>query len=146
VWLEPLAYGAYAILLLIILCWPVVRAAQSSSGSASLVVDADRRVYYGLILAAIIGLSVPKVWLGIIEPVTSFTADRKTIGTQIVAASALTLIGYVGGLLLAVGNAWLAWRHRDWTSRLWSLVVLLSFGVLSWVAWLYNLLSFSTGF
>ena len=75
----------------------------------------------------------------------TFTADE-TIDIHIIAASLLTLIAFVGGLMLALVNAWLAWNRRGWASRLWSLILVLSFTVLFWIAWQFQLLSFRTNF
>lgn len=97
-------------------------------------------------LAALAGLVVPFLWLNTITPIMTFTADEGTIDIQIIAASLLTLIAFVGGVILALVNASLAWKLRGWASRLWSVIIVLSFGILAWIAWQFQLLSFSTDF
>ena len=145
-WLEPLARGAFLLLLLTVAAWPVGAALRRYSGRPSLLPATDRRVYIGLGLASLAGLIVPSLWQDTIEPIMTFTADPQTIDLRIISMSLLTAFAYAGGLLLALVNARLAWRNRGWASRLWSLALMLSFSILVWIAWLAKLLSFSTDF
>ena len=145
-WLKPFSQGALAILFLTIAAWPAGVAMRRFVGVPALLPARDRSVYLTLRLAALVGLIVPSLWLWTIGPIMTFTADADTIDMQIIAISLLTLIAYVGGLLLSLGNAWYAWKHRGPASRLWSLALVWSFALLVWIAWVFKLLSFSTDF
>lgn len=145
-WLKPLSQGAFVILLLTIAAWPVTSAMRRFAGIPKPLPTADQRVYLPLRLAALVGIVVPTLWIQTITPVMTFTANSKTIDFQIIIVSLLTLVAYVGGLLIALLNAWFAWKSRGWASRLWSVVLILSFAVLAWIAWIFKLLSFSTEF
>jgi Na+/phosphate symporter len=114
-------------------------------GKPVLLPAAERRVYLGLGLAGLLALVVPSIWSATIMPVMTFTAAGD-IDFQIIMASLLTLLGYGGGLILALINGWIAWRRRGWLSRMWSLALIISFGILFWIAWQFKLLSFSTDF
>ena len=145
-WLKPLSFGAWIVLLLTIAAWPANAALRRYCGRPALLHAVDRRVYFGLSVTALAGLVVPFVWLTTIGPIMTFTADEGTIDIQIIAASLLTLMAFVGGLVLALANAWLAWRHPGWAARLGSLIVVLSFSLLVGISWQFKLLSFSTHF
>ncbi|KKC25571.1 hypothetical protein WP12_13425 [Sphingomonas sp. SRS2] len=145
-WLGPLSQGAFAVLLLMIVALPAIGVGRRYFGIPAVLAATDRRVYFCLWLAALAGVIVPTIWLRIIEPVMTFTADPDTIDIQVIATSTLTLAAYAGGVLLASVNGWLAFKNRGLVSRLWSLLLIFSFGTLFWISWVFKLLSFQTDF
>jgi hypothetical protein len=56
---------------------------------------------------------------------------------------ALTLLGWVGGLLVALYSLSVVWRGpSSWFGKLWSAVLVLSILPLLWTAWVFHLLGF----
>jgi hypothetical protein len=46
---------------------------------------------------------------------------------------------------VVLGNAWLTFRgRRPWTTRLWSVVLVLALGVVAWVGVAFHLIGFTT--
>jgi len=145
-WLKPAAQIAFLILLLALARWPARAVMRLRFGLAVARLAAPLGIDLGLTFCALVGVIVPSIWLRTIAPIMTFTADPKTIDLQVISASLLTLIGYAGGLLLALVNGWFAWKNGTWVSRLWAVLLILSFGVALWIAWIFKLLSFSTSF
>lgn len=144
--LKPLSQIAFAILLLTLVTTPIQAAVRwRDSGLASIPV-LHRGMLVSLWLAALAGVIVPSLWVSMIQPVMTFTADDQTIDAQILGTSLVTLFAYVGGVLLALALSWFAWPKSDWFNRLWNVAIAASFGVCAYIAWAYNLISFNTGF
>jgi CubicO group peptidase (beta-lactamase class C family) len=145
-WLGPLSRAAFLVLLATIVGWPARFVMRRYAGKAVVLPPVDRRMGMGLWLCALAGVFVPTIWQRTISPVMTFTANPRTIDIRIISASACTLVAYGGGLVLAFASAWIAWKHRGWCSKLWSLMLIMSFSTMAWIAWLFNLMNFSINF
>ena len=142
-WLQPLGQAALAMLLVVVVAFPAGAVVRRYKGASTPARQEWR--WTGIWLAALTGLLVPQLWMEIIAPVMSFTADSKTIGFQVVAASALTLLAYGGGLVLVLTTLGSFPKDR-WRARLSYIALVASFAVLFWIAWVSRLVSFRTDF
>jgi hypothetical protein len=60
---------------------------------------------------------------------------------------ALVLLSWIGGLIAAIYNLYaVLTRPSTWFAKLWSLLLVLAFAVLTYVAITHNLVNFSTDF
>jgi hypothetical protein len=58
---------------------------------------------------------------------------------------ALSLLAYVGGALVLLWAAVIAWTGtRRWPGKIWTSVLAVSAVVLLWTAWVYHLTSFTS--
>nr|WP_303794383.1 serine hydrolase domain-containing protein [Sandarakinorhabdus limnophila] len=59
----------------------------------------------------------------------------------------LTLVAFVGGLVVALWNAWLVWtKGGGWFARLWSLLLVVAFAAFLWTFHAYAMINFSTDY
>ncbi len=143
-WLLPADMVAVAALALTLLFWPVAAIVRwrykASFPLEGVRAQSHRYVRFAVLLAfaAAIGWSYLVVWLlggGILQ------AEKADIWVHLVQA--LTLAGFVGGLLVALYNVWVVWGGpSSWFGKLWSVILVLSMLALLWTAWAFHLLGF----
>lgn len=143
-WLVPAVMAALAALALTLLFWPVSVIVRTRYGK-SFPLEGRRAQSHRLVrgaalvaFAAAIGWVWAVAWLlggGLLH-----AAD---IDGMIHLIQALTLLGFIGGLLVALYNAWVVWTGgASWFGKLWSIVLVLALLVLLWTAWCFHLLGF----
>ncbi len=147
-WLFPALGIGLGALALTFLLWPVAALVRRHYG-APLAVEGPERVAYrcvrifsGLILAVLIGWAVTiTTMMKNIEKLTS-VMDPWLWLLQIAG-----LVVFVGGLAVMVWNAWLVWRgKRRWTSKLWSVVLVLGAAIVLWAAFAFRLLALTVSY
>jgi CubicO group peptidase (beta-lactamase class C family) len=144
-WMRPAIYAALAALLLTALLWPIAAIVRRRFAAPLALAGRPLWVHRGVRIAALLGVLVPVGWMLTVQSVTSEGASA--VDAKLLGMAFLTLIAFVGGLLLAGWNVWIAWREkRGWFTKLWSVALLLSFAVLTWFATVFKLLSFTTRF
>jgi CubicO group peptidase (beta-lactamase class C family) len=102
------------------------------------------KVYRLLRFANIAIIAVLAGWAGIVSLLsTNLFAFSPGLDPWILILRLATLVVLVGAAAIAIWNARCAWsERRGWDSRLWSVMLVFSCGVLLWVAIAFNLISF----
>lgn len=140
-----LAWASLALLALVAILWPVTaavrwryRAKYPHSGS--------RALAYRLVrVCAVLGVAAVVVWGFVLQQVSS--TNGVSVGTALHIAQALALLGFVGGLIVALWNLVLTFRASGaWTAKLFAVVVTAAFAYMLYIALAYHLIGFSGQF
>ena len=143
-WLLPADMAAFAALALTLLFWPVSAIVRRRYG-ASFPLEGNRAQSHRFVrlavlaaFAAAVGWCWLVMWLlggGILQ------AAKADVWVHLVQA--LTLVGFIGGLLVALYNVGVVWGGpSSWFGKLWSVILVLSMLALLWTAWCFHLLGF----
>ncbi len=148
--LLPLFGAALALLLLTVLAWPFTAMVRRRYGAAFPLTGARATGYRLSRLAALLALIGIAVVAWPLIQISNGLDGIEALSHQtglILAIEALVLVGWIGGLLAALYNLYaVLTRPSGWFAKLWSLVLVLAFAVLAWVAIAFNLVNFSTNF
>jgi hypothetical protein len=146
-WISPAAYAALAALVLTILLWPVSAMLRRRFAAPAAFVGRSLWARRAVRVAAILSLAAVAGWLLTLNAALSSSGAPSGIGTRLLLMSGLTLLSFGGGLLAALWNAWRVFADkRSRFAKLWSVVLVLAFAVLLWIAAAFKLISFSTYF
>ncbi len=147
-WLNPLAWIAFAILLITALSWPAAAIARRVYGAALPLTGQDRNAYHLVRGFALLALLVPAGWAYAFSAMSaSFANLNGRLDWLIILLQSAGLLGFVGLVVIALWNAWRIWRGKHgWTARIWSLLVALSGAIILWGAVGYGLIGFGLNF
>ncbi|MEO7467599.1 MAG: serine hydrolase domain-containing protein [Sphingobium limneticum] len=142
-WILPLLYASVGILLLTFLHWPVsalirrnYKAPLGLQGR-SLLAYRSVRLGAGLVVALLVA------WFVTVSTLKGTPAfDARLWSLQIGG-----LIVFVGGVMLAGWNLWIATREkRGWFGKLWAVLILLATLLVLYTAWTFGLLSMTVNY
>lgn len=144
-WLMPLDQLGLAAILLTLLLWPVAILVRRRYGK-SFALEGARAVGYRLVRVAGLAMAAGIVGWFMVVQTLSGTATVPSDGF-LHLVQALTVLGFLGGLLAALYNTWAVWTGGGgWFGKLWSAVLVLAFLALAWTGWVFHLISFNVNF
>lgn len=146
--LFPLLFVALTSIFLTVAAWPVAAAVRRRYDVA-LPLDGSAATAYRLIrLAGILIIAVLTGWAWIVSLVsTDLSAFSPRLDRWILLLRVGGLAVFVGAVVVALWNAWLAWTGtRGWGSKVWSVVLVFSCALLLWLAIAFNLIGFSVNY
>jgi CubicO group peptidase (beta-lactamase class C family) len=145
--LLPLLLASLAVLFLTAILWPVRRFVRRKFGATLALERRDLisyrlvRTFAWLILAALIG------WFMLLSSFGELSRAGPGLDLFLYILQAFTFIAFVGGVGVVLWDLWLVWRgKRRWTSKLWSVLLLVATLTVLWVGWSFNLLSFGANY
>lgn len=145
-WLIPALVFALGVVLLTAISWPGGWIARRRYGAALKLEGNARRAYRLVRGFAWLALLVVCGWLAVITMVENFDSHG-SFDWLILLLQVAGTVGFIGLLGLAGWNLWLAFKDkRGWFSKLWAVLLVLGAAVLLWVALVFKLISFGTGF
>jgi hypothetical protein len=148
--LSPLGGAAVAVLLLSVLAWPITALVRRSYGKPFPLSGARAtgyRLSRGTALVTLIGLGGVGYLFATLSKGLGGVETLAGQSGAILAIQAVLAAGLVGGLLASAYNLYAGFTGgAGWFGKLWSLLLLLAFAVLLWIAISYKLISFSTNF
>ena len=145
-WLTPAVYAALLAMLLTVLLWPTAAIVRWRFEAPLKLPKRALWAHRGVRIAALLAVIVPFAWTLTAELVTSY-AGAGSFAFKLGAMYTLTLVAFLGGLALALWNAWTVWAgNRGWFTKTWSIVLVLSFLVMLWLGVVFKLLSFHLEF
>ncbi len=147
-WLLPALSIGLVALSLTFLFWPINALVRRRYQAPLAVQGRDRlvyrlvRVFSGLTLGVLLG------WVLVINAMMKDFGNMSSIMDPWLWLLQISgLVVFVGALAVMVWNAGLAWSgKRRWTSKLWSLILVLSSASLLWMAFAYKLIAFTVNF
>jgi len=143
-WLNPLAWIAFAILLITALSWPAGAIARRVYGTPLHVTGEDRKAYHLVRGFSILSLVTAAGWA---QTLTAMGSNPNNVNggldTQVVMLQVAGLVFFFGSVGIALWNAWRTWKGKaSLTARIWSLLIVLSTAIILWGAISYGLIGF----
>lgn len=145
-WLIPALLFALAVILITALGWPIGWIARKRYGAQFALTGSARTAYRAtrglawLVLLVLIG------WLIVVMGIENFESHGKN-DWLILTLQVVGTLAYFGLLAASVWNLLLAFKDkRGWFSKLWALALVLGAFFLLWVALVFKLVSFGTGY
>ncbi|MEO7206239.1 MAG: serine hydrolase [Steroidobacteraceae bacterium] len=145
-WLVPSVESAFAALLITTLLWPVAAVVRRRNNLKLDLVGRDER---GRVLSRAAAAAVTLVslaWLALFVTISSRTAMLgPSLDPWLFLMHLVSIVGYVGGAIVLIWAAAIAWTgRRRWPGKIWTSVLALSAVVMLWMAWVYHLTSFTS--
>jgi CubicO group peptidase (beta-lactamase class C family) len=145
-WLLPLTNASLAALALTAVLWPVKAIVRRRYAQPPLLTGRDLSAYRWAKFASLATLVVLGGWAATISAMFS---DLSLLGGSmdplILLLQLVSLVVFPGSLLIALWHAARVWGGtRRWPAKLWSIVLVVAFATLLWVAVAFNLVGFGT--
>ncbi|MGH8251041.1 MAG: serine hydrolase domain-containing protein [Steroidobacteraceae bacterium] len=150
-WLMPLTVAAILALLLTTLAWPAQAFARRHYRATFPFTGRDARSYRLIRIAAVATLATLVAWAVLFS---AALADSKVLSPALdgwllflLFLHFVSFVVFVGGTAVAGWHAWVVWAgQRRWTSKVWSVVLLVAALTLLWVAVVFKLINFSVNY
>ena len=147
-WLLPLIYLSLAVLILTALYWPVTWFLRRRYKSDLALTGNSRRAYRAVGTMAWLELLTIGGWTALVLAMFS-SLQLLSAGSDwlLWIAKIAGIIVFVGGVLIAAWNVWLAFKDgRKWTGKVWSVLFLLATLTILYVAVTFHLLVLSANY
>ena len=145
-WLLPAVEISFGALLLTTLLWPVAAIVRRRNNLKLDLMGRDERGRVLSRVAAVAVTAVSLAWLALFLSISSRTAMLgPSLDPLLFLLHLISILGYVGGAILLVWAAVIAWTgKRRWAGKVWTSVLAVSAVVMLWMAWAYHLTSFTS--
>lgn len=148
-WLLPAAGAALAALIGTVLLWPVSAIVRRRFGKPLGFTGQRLKAHRAVRIGAVILLVASAIWTFLLSTMFGPGGMEKMMAMDwlLILVQILSILGFVGGLGLALWNLWAVLKGPSgWFGKLWAVVLVLSFAVLLWFAWNSKLLAIGTNF
>lgn len=145
VWIVPVLCVAIPVLALTLLSWPIGWWNRRRYKSPLALTGTSLKLYRWVRIASGLVLAALATWAFVVVRLFGDldNATAKTDGL-LRFAQFFGLVAFFGGVLVAAWNVMHAWRERrSWPARIWSLLLLVSFVIILYVALSFHLIGFS---
>ncbi len=145
-WLIPALLFALAVILITALGWPIGWIARKRYGAQLALTGPSRTAFRAVRGLAWLVLLVLVGWLIVVMGIENFEGHGKN-DWLILTLQVIGTLAYLGLLAASVWNLLLAFKgRRGWFSKLWAVALVLGAFFLLWVAVVFKLISFGTGY
>ena len=143
-WLMPLLLASLTALLLTVVTWPVAAAVRRRYGVAFPLEGRAARAHRLIRIAALAALVLLGAWVATMLPLMSdLFVSSAPLGPWILTLQILSVIVFVGGAAIALWNVRTTWALPGARyAKMWSVVLVVAFLCLLWVAVVFKLISF----
>ena len=148
-WLIPALIGAAAAIILTILLWPVAWLVRRRFGQPLVLPTRQLAAHRAVRVGGLILLAAVGCWAVVLSRLYGNMGFEKLMGMEgfLLFTQGFTAFAVVGGVVLAAWNMVEIFRGEGgWARKLWSVVLLLSFGMILWVAWFGRLMTLTTNY
>jgi CubicO group peptidase (beta-lactamase class C family) len=146
-WILPLLYASLAVLLITVLLWPT-RALVRRKFKAEF--GLERRelwAYRSSRIAAIAILAVLIGWAVAIQMLFGDLGNEASMNAVLLLLELLSIIVFIGGFLVMLWYAYTAWKRGwRWTGKLWSILLVISAGMVMYVGFVFKLIGLTTNY
>ena len=145
-WLIPALLFGLAVIAITALGWPIGWIARKRYGAQLALTGRARTAYRATRGLAWLVLLVLVGWLVVVTGIENFESHGKN-DWLILTLQVVGTLAYLGLLAASVWNLLLAFKDkRGWFSKLWAVALVLGAFFLLWVALVFKLVSFGTGY
>lgn len=146
--IPALGIAAGAILLTLLL-WPVAAIVRRRFGQPLALPARQLAAHRAVRIGAVLAVAVGGAWAFILSRLSAEMGFQKLMEMEgfLLFTQGFTAFALVGGVALACWNVVETFRGQSgWFRKLWSVVLLLSFALLLWVAWFGRLMTLTTNY
>jgi len=145
-WLLPLVNASLVALALTAILWPVKAIVRRRYAQPPLLTGPDLRAYRWGKIASLVTLAVIGAWM---VAISAMFDDLKLLSGVLdplfLALQVLSIVVFPLSLLIALWHAWRVWRgDRRWPAKLWSIVLVIAFATVLWLALTFHLIGFTS--
>lgn len=147
VWILPLLYCSFAILLLTGLLWPtkwLVRRKYKAE------LGLDRRQLWVYRSSRIAAIAIPVLligWLILAQTMLGNLANQAGFNALLLPLELLSLVVFVGGFVVMLWYAYTAWsKSWRWPGKVWSILLVLAAGMFLYVGLVFKLIALTTNY
>jgi CubicO group peptidase (beta-lactamase class C family) len=146
-WLLPLLYASLCAMLLTVLLWPTAWHVRRRFG-APLELEREQLRSHRLVRTADAATLIVLIgWATFISVMLGNLENSSKAEIWIWVLQIASLVVFVGGLLVALWNAWLVWKGtRRWPAKTWSIVLVIASLTVLWIGLAFHLIDFGTNF
>jgi len=146
-WLMPLLYASLFAMLLTVLLWPTAWYVRRRFGAPLELERAQLRSHRLVRIADAATLVVLAGWATFVSVMLGDLENSSKAEMWIVILQIASVLVFVGGLLVALWNAWLVWKgNRRWPAKTWSIVLVIASLTVLWIGLAFHLIDFGTNF
>jgi hypothetical protein len=146
-WLLPLLYASMGVLALTLILWPARAIVRRRFGATLALERRDLRVYRWSRIAAGAILAMLVAWFATVSMLFADVSFGGAMDALLITLGLLSLVAFVGGLLVFGWYAWTVWRGNwRWPAKVWSILLVIAAVTVLHVAWHYNLIGFATNY
>lgn len=145
--LLPLVFASLFILFLTAILWPVRWLVRRKFGATLALERRDllayrlTRVFAWLILLALVA------WFVVLSMLGELSRLNAGFDPILYFVQILTIVAVFGGLGVIGWDLWLVWRgKRRWTSKVWSVALLLAALIIFWCGWSFHLIGLGANY
>ena len=146
-WLVPFAYFSLIVFLMTAIFWPVGKIVRWRYNAPLQLENRPALARIGVKAFSWFTLMVIAGWMSAIS--IQFATFNFSAGFDVIyrILQILSLIIFVGMLLLSLWNAWCVWTGtRKWPSKVWSIALILASLGLVYIATAYHLIGFNLNY
>jgi hypothetical protein len=137
----PLTIAALALLALTMILWPVAALVRRHYQRPFPYTGRRATAHRLVRIAALVGLAAIGLWLVVFMDVMS--TNGVAVEFALHCAQAVSLIGFLGGLVVAVWHLTLSLKQDRWPGKLFAVGLTAAFAVMLWISLNYHLIGFS---
>ncbi len=148
-WLMPSALAGVGTILLTVLFWPVAAVTRRRYGHTLQIAGQRRKAYRAVRVGGILVLAAIGAWAWVFTTMTGTQGmdSLLTMDVILLATQAFTAFAVVGGLGLSIWNLVAVWKGPSgWFGKLWSILLVLAFGIIFWFALAGNLMKMTANY
>lgn len=144
-WLLPLVNASLVALALTALLWPVKAIVRRRYRQPPLLTGPDLRAYRWGKIASIATLALLGAWMAALSAMfDDLGLLSGVLDPLFLALQGLSIVVLPSSLLIALWHARRVWTgERRWPAKLWSIVLVISFATVLWVALAFHLIGFT---
>lgn len=147
-WLMPATVASLSILLLTVIAWPVAALIRRRYRQPHPFAGRDLRAYRWVRIGALVSALAIIAWVGLtITMLKNLSMMNSALDPWLIALHVLGSIAVFAGLALAVWHLVVVWTgKRRWTSKVWSVLLVLATAVLVWLAVSHHLVGLGVNY
>ncbi|HYX46897.1 MAG TPA: serine hydrolase domain-containing protein [Sphingomicrobium sp.] len=146
-WILPLLYCSLAILLVTALLWPTKWLVRRKHRAEFGYEGRQLWAYRSSRIAALAIVALLALWLILAQTMLGNLANQAGFNALLLPLELLSVIVFIGGFLATLWYAYTAWTGGwRWPAKVWSIVLVISAGMVLYLALVFKLIALTTNY